>query len=314
MQLWAVIVDSLRESIDRKIFWLLLVLTAFVVIVIASIGFEHDRVTLLFGMFDVASDRYNPALELGRSRIAGLLVHGFLSVVLGWIGVLLAVIATAGVFPSMLGGGAISVLLAKPISRPRLFLYKYIASMVFIFVQATAFVVGTFLAVGTRWGVWVPGYLVAIPLVVLLFSYIYCISVLVAVKTRSTVASILISVGAWVAFALIHQAPQVFEWQPDWKANTTVYRAVKIVGSIPPKTGDLPYLAARWASASTSVDAMPQAMMGPGVDINAAQLAAADRYERDLINRHPIYSIGSSVLFEMVVLVWAMVSFMRQDY
>ena len=86
--------------------------------------------------------------------------------------------------------GSIDVVLSKPMTRWQVFLGKYAGSMVFVFVQACIFVLLTFVVIGIRWGCWIPGYLLTIPLVLLLFSYLYCVSVWVAVYFRSTVAAV----------------------------------------------------------------------------------------------------------------------------
>jgi len=314
MQFWALIVDSLRQSRDRKIFWVLIGLTLFVVLVMASIGFYENRITFLFGLFDTQTDAYSPLSAIGKTRIASLVVYGLMSLFLGWIGVLLMIVATAGVFPTLMESGAIDVVLAKPLSRPRLFLYKYLASMVFVLIQATLFVTLTFLVMWLRWGVWAPGYLLCIPLLVLLFSYVYCVSVLVAVTTRSTVAAILVAVGAWVMFGLVHDAPGIFEVVPGLKEHQTLYRAVRAVSWIPPKTAAIPYLAAKWSGAGTSLDMFPASITANDPNFDQAQMEQARQLEQDALEVSPLASIGSSLLFETVFVLLAMWKFSRRDF
>ena len=133
MQFWAVIVDSLRESLHRKIFWLLVALTVLMTLMMLSVGFQGGRVSFLFGLWSMESGVYNPLSQVGATKLVGAVVHLFLSAILGWIGMILMIVATAGVFPGMMESGAIDVVLSKPISRARLFLYKYISSMVVLF-------------------------------------------------------------------------------------------------------------------------------------------------------------------------------------
>jgi ABC-type transport system involved in multi-copper enzyme maturation permease subunit len=310
MQFWALTVDSFRESLDRKIFWVMLLITLAVVVLMASIGFNEERISFVFGMWEVETEQFSPLSGLGRTRIAGIAVYFILSLILGWIGVVLTVIATASIFPSLLERGVIDVLLSKPISRPRLFIYKYLSSMVFVGFQGTVFVVLTFLVMGLRWGVWAPGYLLSVLFLVLLFSYVYCVSVFVGVFTRSTVAAILLSLGAWVGFAMVHQAPLIFETFPQLKERAAIYRAVQVISWIPPKTGDFDYLVARWSNAGTSVDVIP---------VGAADMSSVD-YERTReieekeLAKNQFYSIGSSLLFELVIVSLAIWKFSRQDY
>lgn len=206
------------------------------------------------------------------------------------------------------------MVLAKPIGRPRLFMYRYLSSMIFVLVQGAIFVGATFLAMGFRWRVWVPGYLLAIPLLVLLFSYIYCVSVLVAVKTRSSVAAILISVFSWSAFALVAQAPSVFDAFPDLKKWERTYAAVRVVSWIPPKTSDFPYLLARWTNAGTSLDMFPDQMFESAPAESRQDLRRSRDLEQQELGKSPWLSIGSSLAFEAVVVLLAMWRFSRMDF
>ncbi|MCP4248704.1 MAG: ABC transporter permease subunit [bacterium] len=314
MQFWALVVDSFRESRDRKIFWVLIGLSLLIAAVRACIGFSGNKVSFLFGLVESETDWFNPLTAAGRAHVATILVYGLMDFFLGWIGVALMVIATAGVFPAMMQGGAIDVLLAKPMSRPRLFVYKYIASMVFVLVQATFFVVLTYLVAGVRWGVWVPGYLLSIPLLVLLFSYIYCVTVLVAVTTRSTVAAILLTIGAWVVFSLVRGAPGVFDTFPGLQKYETTHRVIEAVAWIPPKTADIPYLAAKWTGAGTSLDMFPASLTENDPNVDTEQFERARPVEEEQLEMSATASIGSSLVFEALLVLVAMWRFSRRDF
>ncbi|MFH0983109.1 MAG: ABC transporter permease [Planctomycetota bacterium] len=314
MQLWALIVDSFRHAVDRKLFWVLVALTLVMALVMLSFGFDGNRVSLCFGLAHAEADQYAPLTLVGRTRLVGLMVHGVMDLILGWLGITLVIIATAGLFPALMESGAIDTVLSKPLSRPVLFLYKYLASMVFVLLQAALFVGLTFLVMGLRWGVWVPGYLLSIPLMVLLFSYVYGVSALVAVTTRSTVTTILLSLGAWVAFSLVSQAPGLFEVFPELKKHQTVYRAVRVVSWIPPKTGDVTFLAAKWAQAGTSTDMIPESVARSGTAADQEQLERSRQYEEKQLGVSAFYSIGSSLLFEAAVVLLAIWKFTRMDF
>ena len=313
MQFWAIISDSFREARDRKIFWVLLALSAIVTLMMLSMGFHADRVSLAFGAFNMPTSYYDPHTDAGRARIAAIVVHGLLDNLVGFVGVLLMIIATAGSLPTMMERGVIDVLLAKPISRSRLFLYKFLSMHVFAFVQGGAFVLMTFLAMGLRWGVWLPGYLLAAFLVVLLFSYVYCVSALVAVKTRSTLSAVLLSLAAWVIFAVVTNAPVVMEGlAPDSKSP--MVQAMRVAAWIPPKTGDLPYIAARWAKAGTGLDMFPPSTFeGQDAEMRS-QLDRSREIEQREIAKNPAWSIGTSLMFELAVVLLAMWSFARKDF
>src|SRR5262249_7835734 len=114
-----------------------------------------------------------------------------------WLASLLALISTAGIFPDFLASGSIDLFLAKPLSRLRLFFTKYMAGLLFVLLQVTLFTILCFFILGFRAGVWEPGLFLAIPLILLFFSYLFCICVLLGTLTRSTIAALMITLLVW---------------------------------------------------------------------------------------------------------------------
>ncbi|MCH7994315.1 MAG: ABC transporter permease subunit [Planctomycetes bacterium] len=311
MQFWALIVDSFRESLDRKIFWVMAAISVLIAATMFCISFEPGKIVFLFGMWEFASDTFTIGGAIRPDRIATLAVSWIMEHTLGWPGIILAIIATAGFFPAFIERGSIDVVLSKPMARWQIFLGKYFGSMVFVLVQALIFVVLTFVVLGLRWGAWLPGYLWAIPLVVLLFSYIYCVSVWVAVHFRSTVAAIVISLGAWMMFFGVQTTADFFEIFPTWQRNETVHTAFRAARWIVPKTQDTTYLIAKWSGAGTSDELLPD-FDAEETDIVTIERASA--IERRRMNMNPLYTIGSSLLFEALVVMLAMWKFSRTDY
>jgi ABC-type transport system involved in multi-copper enzyme maturation permease subunit len=233
-----------------------------------------------------------------------------MDLVLGWIGIILVLVATAGFLPSMLEHGSIQVLLSKPMPRWMLLLSKYVGSLVFIFTQAAIFVVLTFLVAGVRWNVWLPGYLLAIPLITILFSYLYCVSALVAVLTKSTIAAIMVSLGAWVFFFAIQSAHDTFRIFPAMQEYTRVETVVSGLRWVTPKTQDITYIARKWARAASPMDLMPP----PESEEDQQWVERAGNVETARMRVPAYQTIGSSLLFEIVILAIAAWKFSRQDY
>jgi ABC-type transport system involved in multi-copper enzyme maturation permease subunit len=149
------------------------------------------QITLAFGAISV---------PMGRERqdsvhFLELLLAGGIA---GTLGVLLALVWTAGFVPTFLEAHAASVLLAKPAARWQLLLGKYFGVLTFVGCQVVLFVGSTWLALGVRTGVWDTAYLWCIPLLLLQFAVFYSFSVLLAVMTRSTVACAFGSVLFWL--------------------------------------------------------------------------------------------------------------------
>lgn len=148
------------------------------------------QVTALF-VFDLPG--FHVSLRQGVYLTENYLVNG----IGAWVALLVAVIITAGFIPTMLGKGSLDLLVSKPIGRTRLLLYKYLGGLTFIFLLTTYAVVGVWLAVGLRSGLWSPNFLAVIPLLTFYFAVLYAVSTLAAVLTRSTIVAILMTGVAW---------------------------------------------------------------------------------------------------------------------
>jgi ABC-type transport system involved in multi-copper enzyme maturation permease subunit len=139
-------------------------------------------------------------IPLGRERGDDV---RFLELVLAWVfagtlGVLLALVWTAGFVPTFLEPSAASVLLAKPVARWQLLLGKYCGVLTFVGFQVVIFVLLTWLALGVRTQVWDMTYWWSIPLLLLQFAIFYSFSVLLGVLTRSTVACVFGALLFWL--------------------------------------------------------------------------------------------------------------------
>jgi ABC-type transport system involved in multi-copper enzyme maturation permease subunit len=151
----------------------------------------RGRMTLAFG-----------AVSIPVARERGDAVH-FLQLVLaggiaGTLGLLMALVWTAGFAPAFLEPSAASVLLAKPAARWQLLVGKYVGVLAFVAFQVVLFVGLTWLALGLRTNVWNATYWWCIPLLLLQFAIYYSFSLLLAVLTRSTAACALGSVFFWL--------------------------------------------------------------------------------------------------------------------
>ena len=309
MQIWALIVDSFRESLDRKIFWVMLLISLLVAAAMFCFSFEPNRINILFGTWTIESDLFTIGGAIRTDLIASLIVEWIADIVLGSIGIFLALIATAGFFPAMMERGGIEVVLSKPMPRWKLVLGKYIGSLTFMAVQASIFVTFTFLVAGFRWNVWLPRYFLVIPLMILMFSYLYSVSTLVAVYTRSTVAVILITMAAWIGFTGIQSTADLFEMYPEAREYRSAYNGLRVARWIIPKTSDLTLLARKWTRSASPTD-----LVTHRDEKDSDMIARAEGAEQLRIQMHPAMTIGSSLLFEAVVLMIAMWKFSRKDF
>ena len=75
MQVWALIVDSFRESLDRKIFWVMLLISLSVAAVMFCIGFEPNRINVLFGTWTVQTPIFTVGDTLRTDLLASVVVE-----------------------------------------------------------------------------------------------------------------------------------------------------------------------------------------------------------------------------------------------
>ncbi len=312
MQTWALIKDSFREAIDRKLFWVVLGISLLIALVMACFGFDEKGIVVLFGV-----RRYEwPELALGSpmrdSVLVTVLAHLVADVFMGWIGVGLALIATAGTFPSLMEKGTIDVLVSKPLRRWHLFAGKYAGGLCFILVHAAVFVVLTFLVAGLRWRIWVWTYFWLIPLFIVLFSYLYCLSVLFGILTRNAMTTALLALGAWVVIWAAQYAHAKTFMSPDARQDDSWSRSVRIAQAVLPKTRDMSFIAGRMVSAD-----VPGSLIGESdalTDQDREQIRRENEAERNLANVPISWSIGSSLAFEAVIVALAGWRFCRRDF
>jgi len=188
-QTLAILTDSYRDLQARKMFWTAVILNILAMALFALFGANDHALTFLW---------YEPFGRFLKPVDYKIL---YSNIVVGiwftWIATILALVSTAGIFPDLLTSGSIDLYLAKPISRLRLFFTKYLAGLLFVALQVSIFALMSFLVLGLRGGLWEPGLFVAIPLVLLFFSYLFGICALLGIWTRSTIAALLLTLLAW---------------------------------------------------------------------------------------------------------------------
>ena len=195
-QTWALILDAYRDLNARKLFWISLIISAMFMLGFGLIGADAGGLKLLWIHWDM------PGAEYLYKQIFSWIVLG-LWLTLGAI--ILALISTSGIFPDFISGGAIDLYLSKPMGRLRLFLTKYATGLLFVALQVSLVAVLALLILGLRSGEWKPQILLAIPIVVCFFSYLFSVSVFFGIATRSTVAALLLTIVCWGAFWGVHK-------------------------------------------------------------------------------------------------------------
>lgn len=194
----AILVDSYRELIAKKLFWFVLAISLLIVVSFGSIGFNDRGISIGYGLHTFEVELLREGSPYVVPFMDMIFASGIVGLWLGWGAIILALVSTAEIFPNFLAGGAIDLVLSKPVRRTTVFFTKYLGGLLFVLLQVAIFCVGTLLVMRWRVGEWRWGVLLAVPVIVLIFSYLYSVMVLFNVLTRSTLPSLVLTMLLWV--------------------------------------------------------------------------------------------------------------------
>ncbi len=216
--LYWLIRDTFRQALASRIFWVMLTVSGVCIVFCLGVSVEGGlskklpddielytkdnkpfigrnpnptQLRLLFGSVTVEQGRH-------REEAVQFLEVILASYVAGTFGVLLTLVWTAGFLPDFLQPSAASVLFTKPTPRWVILLGKYLGVVAFVSFQVLVFFGGTWLALGLSTDIWEYAYLWAAPLLVLHFAVMFTFSTVLAVWTRSTVATMFGSLLFWL--------------------------------------------------------------------------------------------------------------------
>jgi ABC-type transport system involved in multi-copper enzyme maturation permease subunit len=340
----AILLDSFRLLLARKLFWVSLSISGLVALAYASIGFTEAGMSFGFGMWDWE----NPIIREGTPAAETFYLLLFSDVIvrfwLAWFAVLLALVSCASIFPEFLKSGSVDLFLSKPIGRTRLFLWKYLGSLLFVAVQVLLFSVIAFLAIGVRLGDWNFSVFWAVPLVTFVFSLVYCVAVLIGVTTRSTLFALLGAIMFWgltwmVQFtedALYQNAYMLPEMGMEMDVSKGGFRAsdqepgegmlaqahgvIKAVAVPLPKTRDTTMFLKRLIRFKSEGEDSDReggdlGLLAAGDDLLPEEKAKLEEIQKEYQYRHSTaYVIWTSAGFEFLVLALAAGWFARRDY
>ena len=195
-QIAAIFLDAYRELNSRRMFWISLILSGLVMCSLLLIGIT-DHHKLRIGFWETPLP-IPPFMDLAQ-LLKGMFVTLGINLWLTWAAAILALISTASIFPDFLSSGSIDLVLCKPIGRLWLFVLKYFSGLLFVGLQVAVFAAAAFVIIGVRARHWEWGLFLAVPLVVIFFSYLFSVCTLVGVVTRSTIASLLVTLLFWLS-------------------------------------------------------------------------------------------------------------------
>lgn len=202
----ALFIDAYRELNAKKLFWISIGISGLVVFSFALLGLRDGNFTIVGWRTSISLEAVS-FLGFSLADIYKILFLQFgVNFWLAWVATILGLVSTAGLIPEFISSGSIDLALSKPIGRVRLYLTKFATGLTFTTLQVAVFVTMSFLVIGFRAGSWEPALFLAIPLVVLLFSYLYSICALLGLLTRSTIASLMLTLLVWFSIFIFNAA------------------------------------------------------------------------------------------------------------
>ncbi|WP_263791744.1 ABC transporter permease [Salinibacter sp.] len=147
-----------------------------------------------------------PPLTLSRVVVA---VESVVAGVAYWIGILLALFASASLFPDLQSDGRVELLLSKPIGRLNVLFGHMLGVWSAIGILAVYLLGGVWVIMSLKTGVWNPRFLLSLLLVVGMFAVMYAAVMLMGVWTESTALGLIVSYGLIFISMVLAAADQI---------------------------------------------------------------------------------------------------------
>ncbi len=199
LQTWALVVDTFREASARKIIWGFFgcstaLILFFLLIVKIDVVQGAIATMTIFGKTGQTQD-VNKAVRSAHAGIAALL-YGF--------GMLLAILASAGLIPTIFEPGRIELLLSKPIERWHILLGRYLGNLLVIALNIFYPVLTLWIIFGVKTGVWTAGFLWGSVLTLFMFAVYLSVILLVGVVWESAVVATMITFGMIILSLILY--------------------------------------------------------------------------------------------------------------
>ncbi len=176
----ALVRDTFREALARKIFWGLFSLSTFMILFFLFLL----KIDVVAGAMATMTLFGNVSRKFESQELVRNVYGGIAAFLYTW-GLFLAVFASAGLVPSLLEPGRIELLLSKPVGRVHLLLGRYLGNILVVGSNIVYLVAGVWLIVGVKTSIWSPGFLYSIATTLFLFAVLLTVVVLLGVAFES---------------------------------------------------------------------------------------------------------------------------------
>ena len=189
-----IMADWFRYLRSTASFKLLVIASALAALALLCVRFEDHKIVLLAWDIDVSQVKVFGSPP-GRG-IEFLILTTWLDT-LPFLGFIVTLVATANVIPEQLRKGRIDAILARPVTRLQVVLGDFLGGLLMVTLVGTILVGGSWLSLAIRGEVFPPAWFLTIPILVAQYAILHAIAMLLGFWTRSTVASILLTLLFW---------------------------------------------------------------------------------------------------------------------
>jgi ABC-2 type transport system permease protein len=229
----ALIRDTFREALARKIFWGLFGLSSLMVLFFLFLV----QIDIVQGGVATVT-RFGGTVRTMEADQVVRGVYGAIATFLYTFGMFLAVFASAGLIPSVLEPGRIELLLSKPLSRTHILLGRYAGNVLVVFLNSAYLVLGVWIILGLKTGIWSPVFLIAIATTTFIFAVLLSVVVLLGVLFESAALATMVAVALMIVSPILAQTSMMMrllssEWSRNlWKALYYVLPKVYELGKM----------------------------------------------------------------------------------
>lgn len=215
----ALILDTFQEARARWLFWGLFGLSSLLIAIflfVLRIDVVQGAVSLM-GIQATAHPVYDIQKFVNIS-------YAWVSIVLYIWGTFLAIFASAGLIPSVLEAGRISLLLSKPLTRTMLLMGRYLGNILIVVINHVYLICSIWLVIGLKTNIWETRFLLSIPISIFIFAVLLCVVVLIGVVFESSALSVMAPAALMLISTILAQRQIVVrlldsEWSRDlWLA------------------------------------------------------------------------------------------------
>jgi ABC-type transport system involved in multi-copper enzyme maturation permease subunit len=196
----ALLIDAFHQVLDNKVFRILAAFDLLFVLFTFVVGFGEDGFSLLFGWksveYDAVLDWFGSPVDPGidvQQAVIQVLQEVLVDFIAGTFGMTLAIAATSFFVPRMLEKGAADALFVKPLGRLTLLASRYCVGLLFVVLLALFLVFGMHAGFVLVSGYDDAGFLWSALTLTYTFALVYSLSILIGIVTRSTLASVLLT-------------------------------------------------------------------------------------------------------------------------